>query len=155
MGILHGTWNREHLFDGVDSDRNATVGGEESIVDQGSNWHQVKAVVDHLPHIHRQSGLAFAVEGELFLHISHFVVATQQYEILRCQYFEAEQEKDYFDSPISTVDKVPKKEIFAAGEEGSTSPEIAREEEQILEVSMQVAKDIARRFELLIKEDIL
>jgi len=52
--------------------------------------------------------------------------------MVRRQYFEAKQENDYFNSPISSVYVVAEEEIFAIGEKGGTTPEIAREKVQIL-----------------------
>lgn len=95
---------------------------EDAFVQNGSYRHVVEAVVEHLPHVYRQTMIAFVEEGEIFLNVSNFVISSHQVKVVRSQYFETEQKNAHLDAPITSIHIVTKEKIFARIEEWGIGP---------------------------------
>lgn len=67
---------------------------EDFVIDESGDWHAVEHVLEAFPELHTVSSFAFIIKSINPIEVGHFVIATQQEEVVRVLDFVAQQQDD-------------------------------------------------------------
>lgn len=127
------------LLHGVEVRTQATVHGENLLVDDGGNWQAVEAVGKGLPQLDVVTTLALVVEAVDAVDAGAFVVASEDEEVLGVLDLVGKQEADSLQRLLSAIDVVAQEEVVGFGREAS----VLKEAQEIVVLAMDIAADLS------------
>lgn len=130
--------NAADLLHGVEIWGEATVHGENLLIDNGSNWQAVEAVREGLPQLDVVATLALIVETVDTVDGRALVVTAEDEEVLWVLDLVGEEKADGLERLLSSVDVVTEEEIVGFWWESS----VLEEPEEIVVLSVDITANL-------------
>lgn len=116
----------------------ATVHGEDLLINDGSDWQAVEAVRERLPQLDVVPTLALVVETVDAVDRGALMVATEDEEVLGVLDLVGQQETDGLEGLLATVNVVTEEEIVRLWWEAT----VFEETEEIIVLAVDIAADL-------------
>lgn len=138
----HVSWSHDpaDLLHRVQIGTQATVHGEDLLIDDGSNWQAVEAVREGLPQLDVVPTLALIVETVDTVDRGALVVTTEDEEVLGVLDLVGQEETDGLQRLLATVYVVTKEEVVRLWREAT----VFEETEEIIVLAVDIATDLLR-----------
>ncbi len=136
-GVGNVSWahHSPDLLHALEVGAEATVHGEDLLVDDGGNGEAVEAVGERLPQLDVVAALALVVEAVDAVDRGALVVATEDEEVLGVLDLVREEEADGLERLLATVNVVAKEEVVGFWGEAA----ILEQAEQVVILAVDVA----------------
>lgn len=128
------------LLHRVEVGAQATVHGEDLLIDDGRNRQAVEAVGESLPQFDVVSALALIVEAVDTVDRGTLVVATQDKEVLGVLNLVREEQTDGLQRLLTTIDVVTKEEVVGLRRETA----VLKKTEKIVVLAVDITTDLCR-----------
>ena len=126
------------LLHGVEIGAQATVHGEDLLVDDGSNGQAVEAIRKRLPKLDVVPALALVVEAVDAVDRGAFVVTSEDEEVLGVLDLVGQEQADSLEGLLAAVDVVSKEEIVGLWREAT----IFEEAEEIIVLAVDITANL-------------
>lgn len=134
------SWSHDSadLLHRVEVRAQASVHGEDLLVDDGGNGKAVEAVGERLPELDVITTLALVVETVDTVDGSALVVTPQDKEVLRVLDLVCQEQADGLERLLSSVDVVTKEEVVGLGRETT----VLKKAQQVIILAVDIAADL-------------
>ena len=133
-----GAHDTSDLLHGVEVGAQATVHGEDLLVNDGGNGQAVEAVGESLPQLDVVSSLALIVETVYEVDGGTLVVAAQDEEVLGVLDLVGQEKADGLEGLLATVDIVTEEEVVGLRWEAT----VLEETEEVVVLAVNVTADL-------------
>ena len=137
VGRAHDT---PDLLHGVEVGAQATVHGEDLLINDGGNGQAVEAVGKCLPQLDVVASLALIVETVDAVDGGTLVVAAQNEEVLGVLDLVCQQKADGLERLLATVDVVTEEEVVGLGREAA----VFEETEKVVVLAVDITADLKK-----------
>jgi len=144
VGDVGRAHNTSDLLHRVEVGAQATVHGEDLLINDGGDGQAVEAVGESLPKLDVIASLALVVETVDTVDGSALVVTTENEEVLGVLDLVSQQKADGLERLLATVDVVTEEEVVGLGREAT----VLEETEKVVVLAVNITADLDRRLEL-------